>query len=67
MALRLQRLSCMTETIDVLELLTSQHQEVDDLFEKIENDEGDRDALFTELADKLAAHAAVEEKISIRR
>ena len=33
------------------------------LFEKLEKKEGDRRALFTELADKLAAHATVEEKI----
>jgi hemerythrin superfamily protein len=50
-------------TTDVLEILTSQHAEVDMLFEKLEKKEGDRRALFTELADKLAAHATVEEKI----
>jgi len=50
-------------TTDVLELLTAQHQEVDDLIEKLERGDGDRRALFTELADKLAAHATVEEKI----
>lgn len=53
----------MKEMIDVLELLESQHKEVDDLMERLENGEGDREALFAELADKLAAHAAVEEKI----
>lgn len=53
----------MKDSIDVLELLTSQHTEVDQLIEKIENGKGDREALFTELADKLAAHATVEEKI----
>jgi hemerythrin superfamily protein len=50
-------------TTDVLELLTSQHREVDDLFEKLEQGSGDREALFMELADKLAAHAAAEEKV----
>ena len=50
-------------SVDVLELLTTQHSEVDELFEKLENDKGDRVALFTELANKLAAHATVEEKI----
>ncbi len=50
-------------TTDVLELLTTQHQEVDTLIEKIEKGDGNRRALFTELADKLAAHATVEEKI----
>ncbi len=51
------------EMIDVLELLTSQHAEVDQLLEQLESGRGDRMALFTTLADKLAAHATVEEKI----
>ncbi len=46
---------------DVVELLISQHDELDALFEALET--GDRDALFTELADKLAAHATIEEKL----
>lgn len=50
-------------TTDVLELLESQHEEVDALFEAIEVGKGDRRALLEELADKLAAHAAVEEKL----
>lgn len=50
-------------TVDVLELLTSQHKEVDALFEQIENKRGDRAAAFAELANKLAAHATIEEKI----
>jgi Trp operon repressor len=53
----------MTDMLDVLQLLTSQHSEVDDLFEKLEGGKGDRAALFSQLADKLAAHATVEEKI----
>lgn len=53
----------MTDTIDVLELLKTQHQEVDELIEKIEEGDGDRAALFAELADTLAAHATVEEKL----
>lgn len=52
-----------TNTIDVLELLTEQHAEVDELFEAIENGDGDKQALFSELADKLAAHATIEEKL----
>jgi hemerythrin superfamily protein len=72
MALRLQsrtdmgilrRLFGKETTTDVLELLTMQHSEMDMLFEKIENGEGNRRALFTELADKLAAHAIAEEKV----
>jgi hemerythrin superfamily protein len=53
----------MTNALDVLEILSSQHSEVDDLIEKLERGEGGRAALFAELADKLAAHAAVEEQI----
>jgi hemerythrin superfamily protein len=53
----------MNKTLDVLEILQSQHTEVDDLFEKLEGGHGDREALFSTLADKLAAHATVEEKI----
>lgn len=50
-------------TTDVLELLADQHKEVDALFAKLEEGIGDRRAVFTELADKLAAHASAEEKI----
>ena len=50
-------------SVNVLELLTAQHTEVDALFEKLESDRGDRNSLFMELADKLAAHATIEEKI----
>jgi hemerythrin superfamily protein len=50
-------------TTDILELLEEQHKEVDDLFLRIENGAGDRKALFIELADKLSAHAAAEEKV----
>src|ERR1700749_4202818 len=52
-----------TKTLDVLELLTNQHTEVDALFDKLEKGKGNKAALFLELADKLAAHATVEEKI----
>ena len=50
-------------TLDVLELLESQHREVDALLEQLERGEGDLQAAFSELADKLAAHATVEERI----
>jgi Trp operon repressor len=53
----------MKDTIDVLELLESQHAEVDQLIEQIESGRANRAALFAELADKVAAHAAVEERI----
>jgi hemerythrin superfamily protein len=57
------RASAKDITTNVLELLASQHREVDDLLEKLEQGHGDRGALFVELADKLAAHAAAEEKV----
>jgi hemerythrin superfamily protein len=50
-------------TTDVLELLEAQHKEVDELIARLEQGDGDRGALFTELADKLAAHASAEEKV----
>lgn len=55
----------MTETTDALELLTEQHAEVDALFAQIEDadDADEKSMLFRQLADKLAAHAAIEEKI----
>jgi hemerythrin superfamily protein len=53
----------MKDTIDVLELLEDQHTEVDQLIEQLERGRGDRAALFAELADKVAAHAMVEERI----
>lgn len=55
----------MKDTIDALELLTSQHDEVEMLISEIEeSDDPDTKAeLFQELADKLAAHATMEEKL----
>jgi hypothetical protein len=52
------------DTIDALELLRQQHEEVEDLIGQIENAEGDeKQALFEEMADKLAAHSTIEEKL----
>jgi hemerythrin superfamily protein len=59
----LRKLIHRDTTTDVLELLASQHKEVDELFAQLESGTGNRQVLFTELADKLAAHATVEEKI----
>jgi hemerythrin superfamily protein len=59
----LSRLFHPGTTTDVLDLLKAQHEEVDHLFEQLAKREGNRRALFTELADKLAAHATVEEEI----
>ncbi len=55
----------MKETTDILELLKMQHDEVDELIGKIEDsdDPGEKAELFTELADNLAAHATMEEKL----
>jgi hypothetical protein len=55
----------MKDTINALELLTEQHDEVEDLFAKIEDsdDPEAKENLFRELADKLAAHSTIEEKI----
>ena len=50
-------------TTDVTELLTEQHAEVDALIEQIEKEQGDVAALFSELADKIAAHSTVEEQL----
>lgn len=53
------------EPVDALELLEMQHEEVESLIEEIESsdDADEKQALFIELADKLAAHATIEEKI----
>ena len=53
--------------IDAIELLTQQHSEVDELFEKFEK-AGDKDdqllmELAARIADNLAAHATIEEKL----
>lgn len=54
-----------TPTINAITLLTEQHREVESLFEQFEKatDPADKDALFEEIADNLAAHSTIEEKI----
>ncbi len=49
--------------MDAIDLLKSQHREVEDLFSKIEKsrDAAKKDQLFTKLADSLAVHATIEE------
>jgi hemerythrin-like domain-containing protein len=51
--------------MDAINLLKEQHQEVKELFEQLEQtkDDDEKQALFQELADNLAAHATIEEKI----
>jgi hypothetical protein len=55
----------MKDTIDVLELLTEQHDEVEELLSKIEDsdDPEQKEELFREVADKIAAHSTMEEKL----
>jgi hemerythrin superfamily protein len=49
--------------VNAIELLKTQHEEVQKLFKKIEKAEGDDKLdLFEQLADDLAVHAAIEEK-----
>ncbi len=49
--------------INALDLLTEQHAEVDRLFKLIESKRGNRRAAIMELANKLAAHTTIEEKL----
>jgi hemerythrin superfamily protein len=53
------------QMINALELLRSQHEEVEDLIEQIEDsdDANEKAELFIQLADNLAAHATIEEKL----
>jgi hemerythrin superfamily protein len=50
--------------MDATQLLEEQHQEVDTLIARIEKAEGRvKGELFTQLADKVAAHSEIEEKL----
>jgi hemerythrin superfamily protein len=51
--------------MDALKLVKQQHDEVEELMETLEKARKPerKQALFTELADKLAAHATMEEKL----
>jgi hemerythrin superfamily protein len=52
------------DDLNALDLLNAQHRYVDKLFATIEQSSGAaRDAVFRELADMLAVHATIEEKI----
>jgi hemerythrin superfamily protein len=50
--------------VNAVDMLESQHREVEDLFAKLEKaDRGERkQRLFTLIADKLAVHASIEEE-----
>jgi hemerythrin superfamily protein len=54
----------MTKMLTAIEMLEGQHREVEDLFEKLEkaHGPGPKKKLFTEIADKLAVHATIEER-----
>ena len=55
-----------TNQLNALDLLVEQHDKVDELMAALESDatpEDKKPALFRELADNLAAHATIEEKI----
>lgn len=51
--------------MNAMDLLIQQHDDVDELIAEIQesDDEDEREALFTDLGDKLAAHAKIEETI----
>ncbi|MBS1152163.1 MAG: cation-binding protein [Myxococcaceae bacterium] len=51
--------------MDAITLLRAQHDEVEDLFEEYESAESrtSRRAIFNRLADAIAAHATIEEKL----
>lgn len=51
--------------MSAIDLLKSQHREVEKLFEQFESAKGDdqKERLFVTIADKLAIHATIEEKI----
>jgi len=52
-------------TTNALELLTQQHEQVQALIEEIEDsdDPSERSRLFESLADQIAAHTTIEEKL----
>ena len=54
--------------MNAIELLESQHREVENLFSQIEGtrDSDEKDRLFIELADRLAVHTSIEELTSVR-
>ena len=53
----------MAQLINACDLLTDQHTQVDALFAILEGDGGGKREAFVKLADLLAAHATIEEKI----
>lgn len=60
-----ERFVLMLRVMNAIDLLKTQHEEVKDLFEQIEEceDSDEKASLVQELADNLAAHATIEEKL----
>jgi hemerythrin superfamily protein len=54
-----------TKNVNALDLLRTQHEEVESLIEEIEDsdDPGEKANLFAVLADNIAAHSIIEEKL----
>src|SRR5205085_623906 len=50
--------------MNAIELLEGQHRQVEDLFEQMKEAETarEKERLFTDIADKLAVHATIEER-----
>jgi ribosomal protein L17 len=49
--------------MNALELLAEQHREMDEIIARIDEGDDDRQALFEDLADQLAAHSRIEETL----
>ena len=49
--------------MNAIKLLMEQHREVEQLFEKLEQGGADKQQAFEDLADALAVHTAIEEKL----
>ncbi len=62
---RPERFLLVLDTMNAIDLLKTQHEEVKDLFKQIEeaDDSEEKASLVQELADNLAAHATIEEKL----
>ncbi len=52
-----------SKTQDAIELLESDHREVDQLFAQIESGQGDKDETVRKIVKELSGHAAIEEQI----
>jgi hemerythrin superfamily protein len=53
----------LSDDVNAIDLLEGQHREVEELFGKLEKASGrEKQATFKQIADKLAVHAAIEER-----